>query len=133
MQALAQGQNPFYNATKAKENIGYRYIGETEKGVIEKDGKVPLTNAGGKEKPFYYTDDIYSNDVDAQSKLALPRTPKYRVSFDISGFENLHQGIVKPNYGQYGGGYEYLLSPSFRPIIRPIRIEPLNQVPRPIK
>ncbi|MDX2128532.1 MAG: hypothetical protein SFU91_05795 [Chloroherpetonaceae bacterium] len=123
-QAIDQGRNPITG--NALDGIGFRYIGEGEMQAIDRDGVIPGVDAKGKPKSVHYSNEFYDDAQSAQSKLALPSKPSFRVTFKNDQIQVIHEGMVKPNYGQYDGGYEFHVFPGNWPLVSPIRIDQLK-------
>jgi len=88
----------------------YRYIGELEKQIVEKDGKID-TPEDIKEK-YFSPDGFYSSGYKSQSYLALPCKPVYRIGpIDV---KTIQDGKIIPQrawaaFGHHGGGWEITL------------------------
>jgi hypothetical protein len=57
-----------------------RYISEGELRAIQETG---LLRGGRTDNPTYFTTDIFQTSREAVSRLALLRTPAYRIEFEI--------------------------------------------------
>ena len=64
----------------AFRGIYVRYISEGELQAIQETG---LLRGGRTDNPTYFTTDVFQTSREAISRLALPRTPAYRIEFEI--------------------------------------------------
>ncbi|MDP9333659.1 MAG: hypothetical protein M3Q30_10165 [Actinomycetota bacterium] len=77
----------------------FRYVGTSELSAIRDTDLLK----GGRGRSFWTNASLNSAHA-AQSLLALPQLPTYRVAFKLC---TEGEGRVHPDFGQPGGGYEY--------------------------
>ena len=83
----------------------YRAMSEAEYQAVLDTGYL----RGGNPGKTYFTNTGYTSAATAQSKLSLEVTPQYMVEFKITNNPNVTGGtIVKPDFGQLGGGIEFV-------------------------
>jgi RHS repeat-associated protein len=87
---------------------GTRYVGAGEAAYIESNGTIPITDAAGAAKQFFYTpEDPMSSASAAQAAYNLPYTPSAVTTFDGTGISNSYGGNVDG-----GTGIELIGQPS---------------------
>jgi RHS repeat-associated protein len=100
----------------------FRYMTQAELQAIR------TTNLlrGGRAGETFFTKDLFSSSLKAQSRLALPSAPTLRVEFEILHDLNyLRNGTkVKKAYGMSGGGAEFLTEDIVK--VRLINWQPLH-------
>ncbi len=84
------------SAANKAEKAYYRYVGEGEKAVIEKTGKIPNTDADGNLKDIFFTDKEYKTGSKAKTHNQLPTKPTYKVEIDPKNI-NGKTGFKKVN------------------------------------
>lgn len=99
----------------------YWYVGETEKGIIDKTGEIPNTGTNGKSKDIFFTNKEYKKASKAKSKNQLPNKPTYKVEIDPNNVEGkTYFSKVKSSHNRKwgkGGGTEATTS-------NPIKVDP---------
>lgn len=81
-----------------------RYGSSAEAEVIEETGLL----RGGDPGTTFFTTDTYATSSDAQQYLSLENPPEVRIDFIIKNSPVINgPSIVKPDWGQPGGGLEY--------------------------
>lgn len=114
------------NLGKALEKVEdgkkfYRYVGETEKRIIDKTGEIPNVDASGELKDIFFTNKEYKTAGKAKTYNQLPNKPSYKVEIDPTNVEGKTKfskvkSTDNPQWGK-GGGNEATTS-------NPIKVNP---------
>jgi hypothetical protein len=95
-----------------------RYCSEKELKAIRKNDLL----RGGREGETFFTTDNYNTVKEAQEYLSLKTPPEIKVEFSIVNSPTIiGPAIVKPKFGQPGGGIEYSTFDPVRVIIRSVQ------------
>ena len=85
----------------------YRYVSMLEKQATENNKRIKSTSSSGVT---WFTTDRYRSKTDAQTYLALPAIPDYRVgpipADEMPSFDHAPIQVVQPGHGHPGGGVE---------------------------
>jgi len=109
--APSGGSDPNLTNKRSRDSKSFsRFVSEGELRAIDETGLL----RGGREGDTFFTTSKYRIAENAQSKLALPSKPEYRVDFRMTNSPRINgPRVVEPKFTNYkgypnkGGGIEY--------------------------